>query len=387
MVHDVSSAFIADSQRKIPQGLARRFTIGGSDYTAFVEKWPTIKVKWDDPRPTNISMSLDNSEHDFEFFREDKTKIISDCIVSISFANEWIDVWAGKSSKVSYIEGKLKLNLKDKFNDLSQRKVGTSESPAVFSGSTLLPSDIAYILCTSYGGYSAIQSDSNPDIDWQAFQVWADVFSSDSVFMSAQFEGSSVTEALRRLARQTQSAIFIKNNLLSFHRFSIADSYTTDFNPSIFKKLSISIDNDAIINQHLTFADYDVTSKFYKITGIDTASVSVDSYGLRESLTKDPYVWFVDSVSANNLSQRMTTIYADPPEQVSINGPLIGIERQVGEMITLTDSFHGIGDTYRIMTADYDIDKGSLTFGADKTQVLGAFILDSSELDGTDVLI
>jgi hypothetical protein len=113
----------------------------------------------------------------------------------------------------------------------------------------------------------------------------------------------------------------------------------------------------------------------------------VNSFGAREQLEKDDVVWYVNSVSCLNLAQRSTLTKDNPYDRLSIDTAMPGLPRQVGETITAVDDLMGINDTYRIMGMEIDTDNGKIRFEAEKSQVLGAFILDVSDLDGTDVLI
>ena len=53
--------------------------------------------------------------------------------------------------------------------------MGTEDAPITFTDSSL-PSDLFWAICVSYGGLSAVESTSNPDIDFAAYQEWAEVF-------------------------------------------------------------------------------------------------------------------------------------------------------------------------------------------------------------------
>jgi len=117
-----------------------------------------------------------------------------------SAANELLDLYSGTVDRASFRGGRCMLNLLDKMKPFTERTVGTSDIPAVFSTSGMSPSDIGWTLCTCYGGLSTVQSDSNPDVDWASFNDWASVFSSDPVGIHAQIEGMKVTEALKRAA-------------------------------------------------------------------------------------------------------------------------------------------------------------------------------------------
>src|SRR4051812_39360350 len=84
MPYNVSSWFV-DQERLENPSLKRSFTIGNSDYTRFVDSWPSISRQWDDPRPLSVVINLANEDQTFNFIREDKTKLLSRCEVKMGF--------------------------------------------------------------------------------------------------------------------------------------------------------------------------------------------------------------------------------------------------------------------------------------------------------------
>lgn len=411
MAYDVSSNFLSKLADPFAE-VGRRFTIAGSDYSSYVSSWPKFKRSWNDIRPKALTLNLANEEQTFNFFRDDRTLLTSNCEVQMgideddilateagsllttedgqtlneSIFEEYISVFAGTMEKIKYAKGSCRITINDKFKQLGEKIIGDSDVPVDYTGSSYLVSDLAWYICTSHAGYSSIQSSSNPDIDYDSFLTWSNVFSSDNVLVKAYFDGQNANVALRKIGRITQSAIFIKDNKISFHRFSLTDSNQTDFNSSNIAGLEDTIDNRNIVNKQYVFGNYDVSSKTYGIAVNNESTSSVNSYGLREIVEKDPVVWYVDSVSCLNLAQRSTLTKDEPYDDIVINSSLIGLTRQVGETATVVDSLLGINDSYRIMEVDLDTDKGKMNFRVERTQIIGAFILDVSELDGADVL-
>ena len=297
--------------------------------------------------------------------------------------DETIDLFTGKIKGIKYVGETCTIAMTDKFQQLSERQVGTSDVPVSYTGSNYLPSDIAWWIVTSYGGYSTVTSTSNPDIDYEAFNDWAAIFSGDSVLVQAEFDGQKCTEILRKMARQTHSAIFIKENKISFHRFGIADANVASLGPSEIIDLALSFDTDDIINRQYVAGDYDVDSNYHQFTVVDVNTASVNSFGAKENYLKDTNLWYVDSGSALNLAQRMILTTADPDDSINIKTGLIGIDRQVGETIFVSDAFHGITENYRILKHKIDTDRGIVEFDIDRTQVTGTFILDTTSLGST----
>lgn len=332
-----------------------------------------------DGQPSGICFG----DNDSKFYM---TGLISDTVYQYNVYPEIISLFSGETRGVKYSKEDCTLTIVDKFNQLSERQVGTSDVPVEYVDSNYLVSDIAWWAVTSYGGMSAIESTSNPDIDYEAFADWASVFSGDSVYMNGMFDGQKVTEILRKVSRNTHSGIFIKENKLSFHRFNLPDTAITSLAEDELINIDLAFRTDDIINRQYVSGDYDATSNYHKITVFDQSTYSVNSFGLKENTLKDDNLWYVDSASALNLSQRMISSSADPDDSLTVKAPLIGLPRLIGETITVNDNFHSITEAYRILTHKIDMDKGTTEFTIDRTQLVDGFLLDITSLDGTEVL-
>ena len=107
MTHNVSSWFIDQSFSKKPADMVRKFTIGNSDYSSRVMKWPTFKRKHDDIRPISLRVSLANADGVMNFIKDDKTIMENECAMSFGFTHpdsgdETVDMFSGKINKICY---------------------------------------------------------------------------------------------------------------------------------------------------------------------------------------------------------------------------------------------------------------------------------------------
>lgn len=297
-----------------------------------------------------------------------------------------IEMFAGTIKSIGYKSEICTMNIVDKFQQLSDRLVGTSDIPADFTTSNYLPSDIAWDCITSYGGMDSTQSTANTDIDWTSFQEWAAVFSGDTVYMQASFDGQKVTEVLRKIAHQTHSAIFVSDDKVTFKRFGIADANVTSLGGDILYDVELDFRLDDIINRQVVAGDF-VVGSTHQFSIVQANSTSVNSFGAKEDQIEDENLWYVTSLSAINLAQRRLYSNADPDDRLKAKTGMVGLPRTIGETVTIIDDFHSISESYRILEYEFDMDKTEATFGADRTQVTGQFILDTSSLGSTtDVL-
>lgn len=382
MAYSVTSWFIDQTQLKVTSPV-RKFTVAGSDYSARVIKWPSIRRAYADIRPVNISVDLANEDQALNFFRTEPTKLLASCALSIGYTHptsgdEMMTVYTGDIDRVSYKKGTITIQTLDKFKQFTERVVGSSNSPSLFVGSNYLPSDLAWWLCTSYGGLSALQSTSNPDIDYTSFQSWAAVFSGDSVYVQARFEGPKVTEALRKIARYTDSGIWVEGDKVTFARFAEAGSMETVVTADSILDLDLSIDDSTVTNKQHVYADYDVNSRFWKLDIFDADSTSINSYGLREEIEKDEAIWYVSSATALNMAQRRVLFSSSPYQEYNLTLPLVALPRQVGEMLRIDDDFLGVtsGEAWRIMEYSLDMNNGRMSVKADSSRIARPFILD-----------
>ncbi len=300
---------------------------------------------------------------------------------------EAVTVYSGKTERFKFTQGRCEASIVDKFKQLTERVIGTRDNPVTYTGSNYIPADIAWWAITSYGGYSSVKSSNNPDIDYDAWLDWWSVFSSDAVYVNAKFEGIKVGEVLRKIGRMTRSAIHIPQDRITFKRFTLADTYATDLDDAKLLDVSVDVDDKELVNRQYVAADYDTTSDYFATTVMDEDTSSVNSFGLKEDTEDDKAIWYVGSGPALNLAQRIISTNGEPYDKIEARTTLVGMLRQVGETITVTDSFTGItGDGFRIMGLEFDMDKAEIRFQADRSQYFGGFVLDTSTLDGPDIL-
>lgn len=393
MTYSVTSWFLSQLAAKGSEP-KRVFTIGNSDYSDYVVTWPTIRKTWDDVRPKSASVKCANDDGAFLFLQQNKALMASQCFLKLGFTHpssgdELISLYGGYIDQYRYVDGTCVITLLDKFKVLGERLVGDKDAPITFTDSTL-PSDIAWAAVTSYGGLSALASSSNPDINYPAFLAWAAVFSADQVYMNGRCDGVKASEVLQKLARLTDSAIYVEENKLNFHRFSALDSNQSTFTTAnLTSPVEVSVDGADIVNRQYVYGAYDVDSDYYGVQVVSEITASVNTYGAREQIEKDDKLWYVNSIAALNLAARITTVAGEPYEKITVKTPLLGALRQIGETIVVDEPFYegGVSGGYRVMGTSVNMDKG--TFDAEVMRAIvgqQGFTLDVSTLDGPDLL-
>lgn len=390
MGHDVTSWFVERTNDYSSEPV-RKFYIGSSDYTEYVTGWPKLKQTWNAIRPSTLNVKLSNEDETFNFIIDDLVVLNREVTLEIGFTHvssgdELITLYSGKIERFKFNNNTATVTLVDKFKQLTQRVIGTRSLPISYQDSNYLPADIAWSIITSYGGYDTTASSANVDIDYQSWLEWSNVFSADAIFVKANFQGIKVSEALKKIADYTDSAIFVHDNKIRFQRFSLTDVNQTTFDNNSIKSLSFAIDNRDVVNKMYVSGLYDVASRYWSMTVNDERTSSVNSFGLKETTIRDTSIWYVNSGSAINMAQRKTNALGIPFGKIRMDTSLKGLVRVIGETISVTDASIGLAEGYRIMGQSIDMDTGRIQFDADRSYFSTGFILDTSTLGSSDIL-
>ncbi len=390
MTYDVSSVFVAESEKQSGVTILRKFFIGSSDYSDRVIRWPKFTRKAQEFKISNLKIEFANNDGALNTFYEQSYSLVTSAYVQFGFdyggSQEVINVFTGNFSKLSYKSEKTVVHLKDKLFDLTQFVIGDTSSPIDIV--TVLPSDLAWTLCTCYGQLSTVQGTANPDIDWDSFNAFSEVWSDNHVFVTAHYEGEKVSEGLSRLAKITDSTIYGEGDgKVYFKRYTNIDTQST----VITEKETIGAPNldvltQELINKQIIGWDYSQESKFSAKTVFQVDTGSQNSYGFYENLLEDNTVWFVDSTSALNMAQRRVFRYNKPPKIWNFDIPLVGIVRQLGETIKLVNSFYGVSsiDGQRITAIDFDTHNAKMNLTTDISISFRGFTLDVDSLDHSE---
>lgn len=392
MAYDVSSWFYEQCQLKSSEP-KRVFTIGASDYSSRVLKYPTFKRRANRIEASKATIKLDNADGDLNYFHEQLWTMPNTCSVKLGFTHptsgdELLTLFSGDIKEVKYANAAINIHLRDRLWSLTEKKIGDSANTVTFSED--IPSDIAWTICTCYGELSAVQSDSNPHIDWEAFNAWAEQFSTDALLCSARYEGIKCSKALENLGKMTDSAIWTEGDgKLYFIRYTEPSSLDFLIGQDQFIDLQIKIDNLRPINKAWVYGGYSSDSDYWTINVYNQDSTSVNTYGLHEEIFKDDTIWYINSASAENLAQRIVRVLKYPPKRFSIATTLIGVHRQIGETIRLVDSFFNItsGTGWRYDEIALNIDTGRIDYKMNEAIAGTAFYLDISTLDMDDLLL
>lgn len=362
----------------------RIFTIGTSDYSDRVLRWPKITRAANRFKSTKIKVQLANTDGHFNTFYTNNYTIPNTCTLSC----DSYTLYVGFLNDVQYANEKCELTLRDRLSELEVKKVGDSDAVASFA--LQIPSDIAWTLCTSYGGLDDTTSISNADIDYTSFLLWAETFSIDSVTCEANYNGQKISETLESLAKMTNSDIWIdRNGRLKFkHKFDVA-SNDTSLDADHILDLSIRISQDQLINTQYVYGAYSSDNSTWSIKRSAIDQASINSYGLHESILKDESIWYQSSVYAGVIAQKRILQYKNPVTEFTVIAPFTHINTTVSDRVRLVDSFFNItsAQAWRVVEEKIDMDNGKIEFELDGAQSFEPFYLDINNLDGNNYLL
>jgi hypothetical protein len=388
---NVSSSFQYNLDQPLSQPV-RLFLIGTSDYSDRVTKWPKISRSTGEIKSISINIPLANTDGIFNTFYNQSYEMETECSVKLGFGStEYLTLYKGGMYGVRYPdEGTCEIKLRDKFWNMKNITIGTRDEPVVFSGSLL--SDITWTLCTCYGGLSGIQSSANPDIYYPYFQTWAAQFSYSDILCSARYAGIKWSDAIKSIAEYTDSLVWVDSeNRIAWQRWEATPgSLDPLIIQSKIKSIGIDVENTTLCNELSVDFNYSVTSDYWidRVTAVYTDSVN--SYGEYKGLLQDETVWYISSASALNVAYRKAIISQFPPVQLTLGSTFVSLERDISDTIRMTNSFYNItsADRWRITGVDYNLQDGAIDLICDKALAYSgnAFMLDSSLLDGPDIL-
>ena len=364
---NVSSWFIEQARAPVSSPI-RRFTIGGSDYSSTVIRWPSLGSKAGTIDLGTTVVVLGNVDNALSFFVGCDHFLTTSCEITLGFSHpdsgeEAISLFMGTPSNLVFArDGKeLRIQLQGKTKRLTDTSLGTeAESGGVdFTNSAYYPSDLAWTLITCYGQMSSLESDANPDVQYSEWADWQDSNRIRDIRVKAYLKGERIFQVLNTLATMDGRIISFQNGKLRFR-----DPFVS-FNPEhpsfpleSILDLSVSLDPERITNHFFVEADYDPeTSRFItQFSQVNSASQAV--FGKRSGRFSSRGVWFSSARDAQYLVEDRLRFGARPLPEVHVKVPLGGVlELTPGDVVSLTHSGFGwAGRLFRVVEQSLNLD-------------------------------
>ena len=388
----VSSWFI-DQLNSPSTEPVRTFTLGGSDYSDDITKWPRVKKSANEIRSVSVTIPLINIDGHLNGFYQNTYLIPSSATLEYGFTHpssgdETIPIFSGFLNNVTYDEKTCQVHLRDKFWDFTHKIVGESSIPVSIGPE--IPTDTIWTLCTCYGELSNITSTSNPDIDYASFLTLAAQYSADSVTIASHFDGQKVSQTVSAIMNHTDAKVWIEGDgKLNFKGFIEISSLDTTFTDDEISRLRIDVEKQRLINtQHIDF-NYSVSSDYWQNRVTSVSSTSVNTFSSHEDILQNENVWYTTSSSALSVAQKRVFLLNQPPRRFTVSTELSGLNMQIADTIRLVDSFFNVTSAsgWQITEYSLDSDTGDIEWELDEAVAGDAFYLDVSTLDGDHLLL
>jgi hypothetical protein len=364
----VSSWFIGESRAPRSAPL-RRFVLGGSDYSDAVLRWPTLRFRADTIDLGTTTVHLSNVERRFQLFVDCAQALTSSAELALGFTHpqsgpEWLSLFLGAPSHATFERGglELRLQLQGRTRSLSDVALGTAaESGGLeFTGSAWYPSELAWNLVTSHGGLSAVQSTSNPDIDYAEWAAWRDADAVRDVRVQAHLTGERIYQVLDSLALLSSRVISFRNGRLHFadaiqpFGADAIQPFGADaiqpfgaappaLPPDTVLEAALALDPTRLVNHYFVEAAYNPATGAFGAQHTRVHSASQAAYGRRSARFSSRGVWHAAAQDAYYLAEDRVRFGHEPLPRLRVRTPLAGgLELGVGAVVTWTDSHLGL---------------------------------------------
>ena len=366
---DVTSWYIGQirSQRSAPK---RRFLIGGSDYSAQVLRWPTLRYKAGTIDLGTTALRLSNIDRSFQFFVDCEHSLTTSCEISLGFTHsqsgdEHVVLFQGAPSHLAYGRGgtELRLQMQGKTKRLSDASLGSDiESGGLdFTDSSHYPSDLAWTLITCHGEMSSVASESNPDIDYPEWLAWRDENVIRDVRVQAYLTGERIYQVLNSLAIMDAKVISFQNNRLRFKdEFQPYEEVNSPFPHDKIIDLQLSLDPSRIVNHFVVEAGYDASKSKFTAQFTKVNSESQARFGRKSGRYSSRGVWFATGGDARYLAEDRVRFGKNPEPTLKIGAPLAGgVEYTLGDVVSITHSYFDLqARAFQIVSQSVDLDRG-----------------------------
>ena len=370
---NVSSWFVAQAAAGVCAP-GRHFFIGGSDYSAQVLRWPTIRYSARTIDLGTGTVRLVNDRGQFNFFVNSQRALTTSCELALGFADaagneERVSVYLGGPSNVAFHRDgtELSLQLQGKTRRLHDTTLGTDTASGAlaFTGSAWHPSDLAWTLVTCQGGLSALQSSANPDLHYGEWLAWRDVDMIRDVRVQGRFTGEKAYQVLDVLAQMDGTTISFRDGQLRFNEVYAPYSGNSPALPqAAVLDMSLSIDPSRIINAFYVETEYDPVAGRFQSFYSKVHSRSQQDYGPRSGRFGSRSVWFASAADGRYMAEDAVGFALRPQPRVKLRTTLAGgVHRGVGEVVTLTHSLLALSAReFRITEMGLNLDEGTLDF-------------------------
>ncbi|HKI99956.1 MAG TPA: hypothetical protein VKB51_15885 [bacterium] len=367
----VSSWFLAQSLARRAAPL-RRFTLGGSDYSDAVLRWPTLRFRADTIDLGTTTLQLTNIGRAFQAVVDCPALLTTSVELALGYAHpdsgpEYLSLFLGVPSHAAFERGgtELRLQLQGRTRRLSDVSLGTATQSAGldFTGSASHPADLAWTLITCHGGFSTLTSESNPDIDYAGWRAWQDADAVRDVRVQAYLTGERIYQVLDTLALMDSRVISFENGRLRFRdAVQPFGAAPPAFPPETVLEASLALDPARLVTRFFVEAAYDPTKGAFTAQYSKVHSAAEATFGEHSARFSSRGVWFAGGADARYLAEDRVRFGHALLPLLQVRTPLAGgLQQGVGEVVAWSDSYFGIAaQPFRVLEQAVDLQTGEV---------------------------
>lgn len=354
--------------------LGRHFSIGGSDFSEKVLKWPNLVNRAGSLELGTVSLMLSNHDRAFDFFIHTPERLTSTCEIKLGLTHpesgeETISLYTGEPASLNYLENgnTLRIALSGKTRSLGNITLGTNvESGGLsFTESAYFPCDLVWTLVTCYGGLSNVASSSNPDIHYDNWQVWREWNMLLDTRVKGYLAGEKMLDVLNHIAHMDSVVMMHSNGRMDFSPW-VPFSYASvhEFNFDQISHLKYGITPSKIINRFSVDADFIPGGNRFISSYLHVNSNSQATYGVKSGRFGGRFVWFASAQDGRFLAETKVGINQEPKALLELTTPLAGgVKLTLGDYVTLADSvFPKNTGPLRISEMAVELESGRINF-------------------------
>jgi hypothetical protein len=225
------------------------------------------------------------------------------------------------------------------------------------------PADLAWELLTVYGGLDTTASSANTDIDYDLWVAWKSYCTTFQYLIQGYFTNETIEEILNKIARITDSMIYVTGAGKIGFRIFIEDTtspmdITRD---DLLEFPRVFIDSSELINYLTVYYGYNPANQIWTSSHIAQNSQSQTDFGLFTLQEKDVVIWHAGYYSAEAYVVKKLDREREPVGKTECLLPLKGFTTGVGRGLDITEAFRGfVNKGLRIEVERGEIEKGNM---------------------------
>ena len=370
MTLSVSSWFAAEAAGPT-WSPARHFTLGGSDASAAVLRWPALRTQLGGVDLMTAQIALSNADGRFNSFVSSTGAVLAtSCELALSLTHpgsgeERLRLFQGQTSRLRFQQAGavLALELQGRTRQLGNPTLGSDATSGalLFTTSAMFPSDLSWDLLTQHGGLDSAQNCGNADIDYAGWLAWRHWDEMRDIRVQARFRGERLLQALDDLTLMASRGLSLRDGRLSFpDRYEGYEGPLTALDPGRLLNLEMDLDPARLVNVFQVEADYSLVEEAFLGTVSRVQSDSIVLYGERAGRFSSTAVWFASIADAHYLAEDQVLFNHRPTPRLHLRLPLDqGLGISPGQTVTLSQSYIPVSSSaWRVQAQTLDLEQG-----------------------------